>query len=428
MKNKKGFTLVELLAVIVILAIILVISVPKITSVIDSARSGSLESTAKMVAAGAETWYQTQSVLGEVTSTPSCSDVAKINDSDYENCEIEFVDGRAYVTIIGIGKFDGMSICEGTKSSSTVTENCGVIAREYIEDLYNISANDNGLYKDPTIDENLRYTGSDPKNYVQYNNELWRIIGIFEVSNGSTTSNRIKLIRTESIGEYSWDSSASGVNSGQGVNNWVASDLNLLLNDYYYNGKDNQTCYNGQNNATVFCSFGSVALDSTANNLIDNIVWTLGGNGYTNPNTPPYGLPTGTQYTAERGTTVYTAGTPTTHTAKIGLLFPSDYGYASTDTNCRSDLRAGVTHNGTSYDYSGTKCKNSNWLHTGYNYWTISPSSGSSCSSFIVYGAGSVSNGSAYNALGVRPVLYLKSDVKIMRGTGSVGNPYQLST
>ena len=51
--KKNGFTLVELLAVIVILAIILVIAVPKITDTIDNARKGSLESSVKMVAARA---------------------------------------------------------------------------------------------------------------------------------------------------------------------------------------------------------------------------------------------------------------------------------------------------------------------------------------------------------------------------------------
>ena len=45
MKKKKGFTLVELLAVIVIL----VIAVPQIMSVIESARKGSIESTAKLI-------------------------------------------------------------------------------------------------------------------------------------------------------------------------------------------------------------------------------------------------------------------------------------------------------------------------------------------------------------------------------------------
>ena len=40
MKNKKGFTLVELLAVIVILAIIMIIAIPAVLQTMESARIG----------------------------------------------------------------------------------------------------------------------------------------------------------------------------------------------------------------------------------------------------------------------------------------------------------------------------------------------------------------------------------------------------
>ena len=53
MKKKNGFTLVELLAVIVILAIILVIAVPKITDTIKNSKKASFESSAKTIAAQA---------------------------------------------------------------------------------------------------------------------------------------------------------------------------------------------------------------------------------------------------------------------------------------------------------------------------------------------------------------------------------------
>ena len=52
MKKKEGFTLAELLAVI------LVIAVPQIISVIESARKGSIESTAKLIAEGEKRIYK----------------------------------------------------------------------------------------------------------------------------------------------------------------------------------------------------------------------------------------------------------------------------------------------------------------------------------------------------------------------------------
>ena len=63
-KHKKdGFTLVELLAVIVILAVILVIAVPQIMSTITESRKGALASSAKLIASSAETAYMSNQTL-----------------------------------------------------------------------------------------------------------------------------------------------------------------------------------------------------------------------------------------------------------------------------------------------------------------------------------------------------------------------------
>ena len=112
MKKKKGFTLVELLAVIVILAVILVIAVPQIMSVIESARKGSIESTAKLIAEGAEREYTNRKILGKDTNV-LCSDVSSMNSNDYGTCVITFDNtGKATVKVTGKGKFEGYT-CNG---------------------------------------------------------------------------------------------------------------------------------------------------------------------------------------------------------------------------------------------------------------------------------------------------------------------------
>ena len=51
-----------------------------------------------------------------------------------------------------------------------------------------------------------RYIGANPNNYVKFNDELWRIIGVFDVDDGTgKIEKRMKIIRNESIGNYSWD-------------------------------------------------------------------------------------------------------------------------------------------------------------------------------------------------------------------------------
>ena len=121
MKKKKGFTLVELLAVIVILAVILVIAVPQIMSVIESARKGSIESTAKLIAEGAEREYTNRKILGKDTNI-ECSDVSSMNSNDYGTCVISFDNrGKATVSITGKGKFEGYT-CNGNSTNMECTK------------------------------------------------------------------------------------------------------------------------------------------------------------------------------------------------------------------------------------------------------------------------------------------------------------------
>ena len=122
-KKKRGFTLVELLAVIVILAVILVIAVPRIMSVIKDAKLGSIESTAKIIASTAESRYESKKALGLDVGDLKCTDVASLS-NDYGTCKITFDDnGVATVVINGKkgGKFDNLA-CQGTKDNMTCAE------------------------------------------------------------------------------------------------------------------------------------------------------------------------------------------------------------------------------------------------------------------------------------------------------------------
>ena len=116
-KKKRGFTLVELLAVI------LVIAVPRIMSVIKDAKLGSIESTAKLIASTAESSYESKTALGLDVGDLKCSDVASLS-NDYGKCKITFDDnGVATVVINGKkgGKFDNLA-CQGTKDNMTCAE------------------------------------------------------------------------------------------------------------------------------------------------------------------------------------------------------------------------------------------------------------------------------------------------------------------
>ncbi len=292
-------------------------------------------------------------------------------------------------------------------------ENSVPTASGYIESL--LVDNPNTMNNDDP-DGNIRYMGADPNNYVSFNNELWRIIGVFDVAttNGGPTEKRLKIIRDESIGSYLWDdgSTSSGMSAsskdyyvmflapdagyGKGFNNWSTASLQNYLNGDYYN-----------------------TLSSESQLLIGDAVWNLGGSSTYNDVTASM------FYERERGTTVY-SGRPTYWVGKIGLMYPSDYGYATSggSTTNRASCLATAIYNWKDSSYSD--CKNNDYLFNGSTQWTLMPYSGYSNRVFIVYTSGYVDYNHVAYSYASRPVIYLKSDVKITGGDGSSSSPFTL--
>ena len=253
-------------------------------------------------------------------------------------------------------------------------------------------------------EKGYRYEGKNPNNYVLFNGELWRIIGVFDSNtHGKTGQNLTKIIRDESIGSYAWNKS--------NTNNWTDSSLKTILNDYYYNynastGVDE--CYFYSTTVSGNCDFTKIGLNETSRGMIENVTWHLGGYS-TNSATAT------TFYTAERGTTVYGSNSTTT-TGYIGLMYPSDYGYSVLASSCAR------TTNLSSYNRSS--CGGQSWLLKNGYEWTMTHYSSSSLYVFRVSYGASLSSGNANYGNAVRPTAYLKSNVYVISGTGSITDPY----
>ena len=236
-----------------------------------------------------------------------------------------------------------------------------------------------------------RYIGANPNNYVKFNDELWRIIGVFDVDDGTgKIEKRMKIIRNKSIGTVAWDSKS--------YNEWSTASLKATLNT--------GTFYTG--------------LNDMAKSIIGDAKWYLGGSSTYNDVTPPM------FYTRERGTTVY-SGRSTNWTGKVGLMYPSDYGYATSGGN--STNRASCMAIALYYwdDYSYSDCTNNDWLlNTSTTQWTMSPLAGFSYYVFDVSNTCSVSGDSADVAFAGRPVVHLKSTIKVISGSGTTSSPFIL--
>ena len=262
-----------------------------------------------------------------------------------------------------------------------------------------------------------RYIGANPNNYVKFNDELWRIIGVFDVYNGKKVEKRVKIIKNETIGGYTWDVKSDCSYK----NDWSAAQLRVLLNigAYYQRttGIHYITCM-----SAITPDFTSTGLTSEAQEIIENAKWYLGGaESFSSPSNGSASH----WYKYERGTTVY-SGSSTNWTGKVGLIYPSDYGYATSGGNTvnrESCMATGIYYwNSSSYD----DCKNNDWLFKSNTMWTISPSPSISDYVFYVNYGGSIEYDYVHRTFNVFPTVYLKSTIKITGGTGSSTDPFIL--
>ena len=271
-----------------------------------------------------------------------------------------------------------------------------------------------------------RYSGSNNsvKNYVTFNDEEWRIIGVSPVDDGTgKVENRIKLIKSSELGKYVWDASSSSVNYGGGINQWGASgsyagaDLMQTLNGIYYNSTSGNCYIYDNNNYTAIsstCNFTNTGLSEEARNMIGNAKWYTAASEFE--------VTTAQAYSSERGSTVGTANTgqtvtkTTSWTGKVGLMYASDYGYASSSCYSTTNL----------FDYEEA-CYNSDWLYDGNKSATITPLVGFNNMNLTILPGGFINSTLASAEHSVRPSVYLTSNVKITNGDGSKSNPYQLS-
>lgn len=279
---------------------------------------------------------------------------------------------------------------------------------EYLRKVCNQTSGD-GLYKDIYEEGRCVYKGANPNNYINFNNELWRIISVEK-------DNNLKIIKEESFGPMSYDGSSTdnrynenntyctlssgGANyscnvwggvSGNFVNKNFSgtvnedADLNIYLNNTYYN-----------------------SLTEEAKNEIQIHDFQMDGK-------------------ADKGT----VQNYITNTNKyfwygnIGLIDIADWFKASNNPNCtlsNSDWCPMSNYNREDYE-----CSYDNYLYKNNQFWTINPNNNSVRYLLVVGSYGCIGNASStvsYDVY-VRPVVFLKENIKL-QGKGTLEDPYKI--
>ena len=275
-----------------------------------------------------------------------------------------------------------------------------------------------------------RYYGPNPNNYICLDMEggstcpdkhLYRIIG--SIYEEKENTNRIKLIKATPLTDgttsaFSWDYTSSGsysniwatITSGNYSNSLTSGStlMQLLNSGAWWNGTSGS--YYNQSNTATTVNFTNYKLSDKAKSYITTSRYYLGGFN----NTPPL---TNEMYGYERGTLRYDTNRPLYWEGMVGLMYPSDYGYAA-GNSCVNGTKL--------YDYNGYG--NKDWLYISDIYQSLmSPYSGHFCSLFSVGYAGRVViDNDVFEDLAVSPVFYLTSTTSIIDGDGSLNNPYIL--
>ena len=276
-----------------------------------------------------------------------------------------------------------------------------------------------------------RYYGASPNNYICLDMEggstcpdkhLYRIIG--SIYEEKENTNRLKVIKATPLTDgttkgFSWDYTSSGssnniwatITSGNYSNSLTSgSQLMKLLNSgAWWNGTSG-SYYNNSTTATTV-NFTNYKLSDKAKSYITTSRYYLGGYN----NNPPL---TNEMYGYERGTLRYNTDRPLYWEGMVGLMYPSDYGYAA-GTTCVTGTRL--------YEYEGG-CMNKDWLYiSNTKQWLMSPRSGNSGHVFRVNSSGYVLFNGVVHPDSARPVFYLTSSASISEGDGTSAAPYILS-
>ena len=305
-----------------------------------------------------------------------------------------------------------------------------VLLADYVKSLYTGTQGENSIYyHDANLtngagDNSYRFAGASDavNNYVCFGSttpcpadNLYRIIGVF--------GDRVKLIKSDyatstllgTDGDYKQAYTATGLNSSNYKGNNLAN-----IAAYTWNYKNNTTINSGKGSNTWSTSL--LNKTNLNQNFITNIgadwaakiadtTWKVGGNTGANI----YSQPAKTAYQNEivSPVTTNTTDNATTFSAKVGLMYASDYGFAAAPSAWTTQLGS----------YDGDAIKNVNWMYMGLLEWTISRFADTAYSVFNVGSAGGVNGHNAKLAYGVRPVFNLSSSVNYVSGSGTAADP-----
>ncbi|MBS5806375.1 MAG: hypothetical protein KIC90_04310 [Firmicutes bacterium] len=304
----------------------------------------------------------------------------------------------------------------------------------YIAKQYTGTQGDNSLYyHDSNLtngagDNSYRYAGANPNNFVCFGSDaspcptdnLYRIIGVFgENYHGVTGKQLVKLIKYDYMttdelgtdGDYSQTYKEWGMDSTYKGTYGDGERIGVYYWNYKATGGATNTWSTSLLNKTNLNTNFINNIGTTWANKIATVTWKVGGNTWANIGTKTSSV----AYTNEitNPVTTNTTDNATTYSAKIGLMYVSDYGFAASPDAWTLTMSS----------YNNTTATNNNWMYMGLYEWTISRDADGSSDAFFVYYDGAVYGDGVSDYNGVRASFNLESSVSYVSGSGSMSDP-----
>ena len=305
---------------------------------------------------------------------------------------------------------------------------------EYIKSQYTGTQGENNIYyHDSDLangagDNSYRYAGANPNNFVCFGtiespcpiDNLYRIIGVFgENYHGANGKQLVKLIKYDYMttdelgtdGDYSQTYKEWGMDSTYKGTYGDGERIGVYYWNYKATGSATNTWSTSLLNKTNLNTNFINNIGTTWANKIATVTWKVGGNTWANIGTKTSSV----AYTNEitNPVTTNTTDNATTYSAKIGLMYVSDYGFAASPDAWTLTMSS----------YNNTTATNNNWMYMGLYEWTISRYADNSGSAFGVSIDGGVHSYYVDNNYGVRASFNLESSVSYVSGSGSMSDP-----
>lgn len=453
----RAFTLIELLAVIIILGILTLLIAPKVVNMLNESEKNTNMTSAQNLVKAAELKASNNDMTGNnenIKINYQTGENKNYLDYTGEKPQIGQVQIKSNGEVAMAVKFGDYCYLKSYNSNDITTipytaETCDENANVFINyTMPELAVSGDGLYEAQGEPGRYIYRGTNPNNYINLKENgtdiSYRIISY-------EPDGTIKIVRDERIDESGniWDGNTARqnanntyCNSANGCNVW-GNQSNTYYNDQTLSelNQDFYFYYYSDSQSTNFSikpqsNYGTVTQDSSLNTYL-NTTWINTLDFKNNIETHSFDVG-GLYYTS-----TYTGGNKGIikekqeektfkWNGKIGLLNITEYTESSTNQNCKSvysnyysalDSQGNLLRD--NLPTEGWPCKNNNFNYKNYNQWSISSSSNYRYNMWYVPSSGNFNNMYANSVYGVRPAFYLKSSVRLS-GLGTSDSPYEL--